>query len=131
MFSRQVSDAGICAVFVCLAILILTAISNLPPAFGQSEVLSPTTLNVTITSADTEYSQALPAGCKYFTMQCRDATAVRWAYATGKVATPTAPYNTMKAGSSYSSPEKFQTGTGTLYFAAASGSKVVEIIAYQ
>jgi hypothetical protein len=73
----------------------------------RSETLEPVILNVTLTSADTEYSQALPIGTKYFSIQCRTAFAIRYAFATGRVATPTAPYATVKSGNWYNSPEKF------------------------
>lgn len=104
---------------------------TIEPAALQSEQLTGVTYNLTLTNADTEYSQALPETCSYFTIQARTSAAVRWSWETGKVATPTAPYNTMKAGSSYSTPEKIKVRSGTLYFGTASAGTVVEIVAYQ
>lgn len=73
----------------------------------MSEVLYPIVRNVTLTLADTEYSQSLPVGTRYFSMQCRTGYDVRYAFITGKVATPTAPYMTVKSGQWYNAPEKF------------------------
>lgn len=96
-----------------------------------SEVLQPTTVNQTLTDANTEYSVALPAGCRYFRMQCRTAADVRYAFETGKVATPTAPYNTMKSGTVYQTPEKFMASPGlTLYLAGGGAGLVVEIVTW-
>lgn len=88
-----------------------------------------TVYNVTMTSADTEYSQALPAGTKKFTWQCRTAFDVRFAYVTGKVATPTAPYVTLKSGTSYWEDNANLTSK-TLYIACADAGKIVELICW-
>ena len=90
---------------------------------SRSEVLTPVVLNVTLTSADTEYSQALPIGTKYFSMQCRTAFDVRYAFLTGRVATPTAPYATVKVGDAYNSPEKF----GMSEWANEAATRVAEV----
>jgi hypothetical protein len=101
-------------------------------AQGQSENLTPSVLNVTLTSADTEYGTLiLPSGTRYFSLQCRTAADCRVAFVTGKVATPTAPYYTMKSGSAYNSPEKFatnQSGALTIYLASSSAGAVVECL---
>jgi hypothetical protein len=106
-----------------------------PPEFkamAVSELLTATTYNKTLTVADTEYSQALPAGCKYFTIKGRAAatSVIRWSTITGKVATPTAPYNTIAAGSWFNSPEKYQAASDTIYLASADAGAVVEIVTY-
>jgi len=72
----------------------------------QSEALIPEDINVTVTPADTEVSRVLPKGTKYFSVQCRTAFDMRIAFRTGRVATPTAPYETIKSGQVYNSPEK-------------------------
>jgi hypothetical protein len=101
----------------------------------MNEVLQPGTsanavLNLTLTNANTEYSIALPAGCQHFSFQCRTAYDVRFAFETGKAATPTAPYATCKAGAVFSSPEKVSLlpGKETLYFASPQAGVVVEIV---
>lgn len=85
--------------------------------------------NVDLTTIDTEYSQALPAGTNTFTFQNRADNDLRFAFVTGKVATPTAPYMTLKAGQNY-----FETGLNltskTIYFASDSAGDDVEIITW-
>ena len=79
---------------------------------------------VAMTSANTEYSQAL-SSVKKFRIHIRDFTEFRLAYETGKVATPTDPYETVPAGS-----EKYEDNLNvaslTLYFASAVAGKVAE-----
>jgi len=87
---------------------------------------TPTLYNETMTDANTEYSQALPAGTKKVFVQCRDGTAFRLAFVTGKVATPTEPYLTIPANASYELADVHLTGV-TLYFACDSAAKVIEI----
>jgi len=96
---------------------------------GISPATTPAIYNVTMTSADTEYSQALPSNCLGFMVQTQDGTAFRLAYVTGKVATPTAPYLTVAASSVYYETA-IKLATGTLYFACASSGKIVEIVAW-
>lgn len=92
----------------------------------MSEIMSPTTVNQTLTAADTEYSVSL-AGIKHFSMQARGSADVRFAFATGKVAASTSPFATMKAGSNWSTPEK-TCFDGTLYLASPVAGVVVEIV---
>jgi len=90
---------------------------------------TPTVYNVTLTTANTEYSLALPANCRGFEFQCRTEATVRFAFATGKVATPTAPYMTLKAGDYYVSPPINQgAAPSTLYFASATAGVEMEAI---
>jgi len=88
----------------------------------------PVIYNVTMTIANTEYSQALPANSKKFLIHCQDGTAFRLAYVTGKVAIPTAPYLSVKASSSYN--EDHIKATPTIYVACAQAAKVVEIVSW-
>ena len=87
---------------------------------------TPTVYNVTLTAASTEYSQAL-VGVKAFEFKCRTAFDVLFAFVTGKVATPTAPYMTLKTGQTYSSDLMYDNVT--LYLSGTAGT-VVEIIAW-
>jgi len=89
-----------------------------------SEALTPVVINTTMTSADTEYEIALPAGTRHFELWCHDGTAMRFAFVTGKVATPTTPWATILANKSYRSPEKLAVGASTIYVAAGVISKV-------
>lgn len=90
------------------------------------------TFNITLTSADTQYSQVIPAGCQHFEWQARTAAAVRYALDdTGKVATPTAPYHTLKAGDYYYSPRLSpQALARTLYLASATAGTVIELLVW-
>ena len=85
--------------------------------------------NLTLTDANTEYSQALPVNCQGFEFQARTEATIRFALETGKVATPTAPYMTLKAGDSYYSLDLNMSGAATLYCASATAGTVVEIMA--
>jgi len=88
-----------------------------------------TILNVTLTNADTEVTLAIPANCFYFTWQCRTAFAVRFAWETGKVAGPTAPYMTLKSGAVSNSPVAEDTGAvgQNLFLASSEAAVVVEM----
>jgi len=85
--------------------------------------VTPTLYNTTLTNADTEYSQAL-AACKGIEFQARTSADIRFAFVTGKVATPTAPYMTLKAGQWY----YFDGSPTTLYLASSVAGTIVEII---
>ncbi|MBS7627148.1 hypothetical protein KEJ51_09005 [Candidatus Bathyarchaeota archaeon] len=90
---------------------------------------TPAIYNVTMTNANTEYSQALPSNCKKFLIHTRDGTSFRLAFTSGKVAGPTEPYFTVPSGQAYY--EDFIEPTSlTLYFACESAGKIVEIISW-
>jgi hypothetical protein len=83
--------------------------------------------NVTLTVADTEYSQALPDRTRKIMIQARTSAAVRWSWDTGKVATPVAPYFTVKAGDTYYDNDLMLNKDTKLYLASSTGGTVVEI----
>ena len=95
--------------------------------------VNPTIYNVTMTVADTEYSQQLSRYTKKFLIHTRDESTFILAFETGFVATPTEPYLTVLGATRY-----FEDGTylrvanadwdGTLYFASPSAGKVIEIV---
>lgn len=87
----------------------------------------PLLYNKTLTLADTEYSQAIPASIKQITIQARTAADIRIAFVTGKVATPTAPYLTLKAGAVYSVSGLDIGNATTVYLASSTAGTVVEI----
>jgi len=93
---------------------------------GVARVTTPTIYHVTITDADAEYTQALPANTKKFAIHLQDYSGFRLAFETGKVAAPTAPYLTYPSGCEY-----FLDGAdltdNTIYIAAPAASKVAEI----
>lgn len=85
--------------------------------------------NVTCTSANTEYSQALPPNVRSLAIQPRTAVDVRVAFVTGKVATPTAPYLTLKSGQPLTLGDLQLADDATVYVGTASAGTVVEIVA--
>ena len=87
---------------------------------------TPLIYNVTLTSADTEYSQVLSANTKKFSVHLRDFSAFRFAYVAGKVAASTAPYLTVPEGAE-KVEELIQPAELTLYFASAIAGKIAEI----
>lgn len=107
----------------------ITDSNPLPVDGGQ--ITTPTMYNKTLTSADTQYSQALPSNVRFFEFQCLSNFDIRFAFETGKVATPTSPYMTLKAGAYYYSPEINQGASpSTLYLASGQAGVVVQILAW-
>ena len=96
---------------------------------GTSDATTVTEYNITLTSADTEYSQALPANTLAYAFKNRDYNELRWSFTTGKVATPTAPYNQLKAGITHWK-EDVDLSSKTLYFASATAGDIVELIVF-
>jgi hypothetical protein len=91
---------------------------------------TPVIYNKTCTVADTEYSQALPAGVKKFTAKFRNpAHSGRIAYVTGKVATPVEPYFTIWANGAYNE-DQIKGAALTLYVASGIAGAVLEIITW-
>jgi len=86
--------------------------------------------NVTLTVVDTEYSQALPSNTKGIEFWSRGGYPVRFAFTTGKVATPTDVYYTLKSNGSYSSPPGLNLSSKTVYFASDNAGDVVELITW-
>lgn len=98
---------------------------------SQSEAIQPVVDALSMASANTEYSWAVPENVVGLSIQCRDATDIRVAFTSGKVAGSTDPYITIKAGTALTLPEKTLLKTGltpTIYMATGSASKVAEII---
>lgn len=89
-------------------------------------VKEPNVYNVTLTVADKEYSQLLPSSTREFRFRCRTLYDVRFAFVTGKVAAPTAPYLTLPAGRDYSGDQSDITGK-KLYLASSQAGVVVEL----
>ncbi len=105
--------------------------------FGKLPGGVATVYNVTLTNVNTEYSQALLAGCMYFEFQEQTTPGaathdIRYAFVTGKVAAPTSPWMTVKAGNAYNSPQINGGNAITLYLAAPTGAAgiIVEITAW-
>jgi len=90
---------------------------------------TPTVYNKTLTNADTEYTQTLPSSCEKFMFWARTNVDIRFAFETGKVATPTAPYLTLKGGTAFSE-SGLSLSSKTLYLASSTAGTVVEILCW-
>jgi len=116
-------SAGVTHPLLCNASGVLSVdVSN------DSEVATtPVIYNVEMTNLDTQYSQALPANTKILEFNCREeGFDVRYSFETGKVATPTAPYKTLKAGA-IKTVDGLNLTSKTLYFACGTAAKNIEI----
>lgn len=84
----------------------------------------PNVVNVTLTSASTEYSTTLPADVGAITIQSRTNADFQMSFVSGTSGTN---YFTVKAGTSY-----YETTIGiqskTIYFQSANAGQVVEIV---
>jgi len=96
---------------------------------SNSRATTVTIYNIGLTAEDTEYSQALPDSTKAITFQCRTDYDIRFAFVTGKVATLTAPYMTLKMGQNYFE-DNLNLTSKTLYLACATAAQIVEIICF-
>ena len=88
-----------------------------------------TVYNVTMTLADTQYSQILPENVMQLQFRCRGLYDVRHSFDTGIVATPTTSYETLKAGMT-GHEDKLNLNGKTLYFACGTAGQVLEIAAW-
>ena len=95
----------------------------------KSVPVTPNEYNVTLTNADQEYYQMIPDNCRRLVFRCRTDYDVRFAWTNNKVASPTPPYQTLKAGSEYVLTESFLRNK-TLYLASSQAGVVVEIEAW-
>jgi len=85
---------------------------------------------VTLTLADTEYTVDIPDRTSKIMVQARTNVIVRSAWETGKVATPTEPYMTIKANKTYyDSDVKYSYGS-KLYLATPTAGTEVEVITH-
>jgi hypothetical protein len=103
---------------------------TLPAA--QDKASTPTIYNVTLTTANTEYSQALPANTKAFTLSIMDGSGTdnyRVAYVTGKVATPTAPYLKFTQDIQYYEDSLYSSSL-TLYIASSVAGKIAQLVVW-
>ena len=84
--------------------------------------------NRTLVTADTEYSVDVTGGLKVM-IQTRENVEVRMAYVSGRVATPTGAYWTIKANQIiWDDNVAFN---GTLYFATDDAGSIVEVIVWK
>jgi len=121
--SEMLSKSGV--------IPVSNTISGLPGTLQQVGT-TPTPYNMSIVANDTEYSQVLPTGTKFFEMHIQDdSCAYRVAYVTGKVVGKVAPYLSKLVGAYYYETCLLTPANLTLYFASSAGAgKVMEIIVW-
>lgn len=87
---------------------------------------APAIYNVTMTSADTEYSQAMPANCKKFCIKCRGEYDIKLAFTENESGTT---YITIPSGQCYWD-DLIRDASLTLYFQCATAGQVAEITAW-
>lgn len=95
----------------------------------MSQVL--TVANVTLTNADQEYSHSLAARTSRLSFQCRTGGVVRYAFVTGKVASPIEPYVTLKSGQAFNENDLESASGDKVYFASSTSGLVMEIMTYE
>ena len=98
-------------------------------ALTVSEAATVVEYSVTLTNANTEYSQVLPANCRKLAFRCRTGAVCRYAWVTGKVATPTAPYQTLQTFADFVL-DGVKIVAGTVYLASATAGVVIEMEAW-
>lgn len=89
---------------------------------------TPVEYNVTMTTADFEYSQVLQVETKAFMIHTRDESPFRFSFTIGKVAGPVAPYTTVLSGKVLNFEDLKLDAAMTIYFASAEAGKIIEII---
>ena len=96
--------------------------------FGSfAEAANRTIENLVLTNPDEEFSIVIPINTRFITFQVRTADPIRFAFEAGKVATPTSPFATLKAGGAWDE-ERAIFGSLTIYFAGDIGGEIVEVI---
>jgi hypothetical protein len=100
--------------------------SNQPVISVGSAIATVAQYALELSMANTEYSQVLPSNTAAVQFQCRSLFDVRYAYVTGKVASSTEPYGTIKAGGIYWK-ENVKLASSTIYFASSESGIIVEI----
>lgn len=93
---------------------------------GVIVATAPTLYVITCTVADTEYSQLLPDNTKRISMKFRNYVAGRFAFVTGKVATPTDPYGSLDSGQPFNESD-LNLSTKTIYVASSTAGAKVEV----
>jgi hypothetical protein len=116
---KNIVEKGVSDIITALG-TVNTNLGTLEDDIEAMTAATPTIYNISIAVADTEYSQALPANAKRFSLSIIDGTPgenFRWAYETGKVATPTAPYRQLDQAFEYEC-DKINS-SATIYVAAS------------
>ena len=94
--------------------------------FEYNVLNQPNIYNVTMTNADTEYLQSLPAGTKRFSIKCRGNYDMKLSFTQGESGTK---YVTIPAGFEYNE-QNLRLLNITLYFQCVAAGQVAEIVAW-
>ena len=86
--------------------------------------------NLTLTASNTEYSIDLPLGTVYAELHARTSVDVRVAFEEGKVASPTAPFWTLKADDFLTVRNAKLISNRTIYLASSNAGVVVELLTW-
>jgi len=105
---------------------LIDAEGRLEVVIDESFPITATLYNVTLTDVDTEYSQSFPDNTMAFRFKNRASQDTRFAWETGKVAGPVAPYRTLPADETYEKDNVAMTGH-TLYLASGNAGDIIEI----
>lgn len=95
-------------------------------ALNRLLAVTPTIYNVTMTLADNEYSQALPANVSKFTVKCRTNYPVKLCFTVNE---SNVTYITIPPGQNYWEDNLYRAAT-TLYFQCPVAAQVLEIVAW-
>lgn len=98
------------------------------PATNDSVAVgtTPAIYNLTMTLANTEYSQALPSGTRAITIRCRGLYDVKFSYTASASGTT---YITIPSGMNYFE-EQVNLSSKTIYAQCATAGQILEIIVY-
>ncbi len=118
---RFVVNQGGCTKSVSLAQIIAAALN------GECSVSTPTIVNTTLTTANTEYSHIFGADTKKFTIKNRGAGQVKIAYILGDSGTT---YITIWPGGVYEAPCLDLSATLTVYMQSPKASQLIEIASW-
>lgn len=108
-------------------LLLFPAVILIDLSVGHAQVAMPTAAgvaNITLTSANTEYSFALPQGTGSFTVKSRSSASFQMSYTAGASGTN---YFTVPSGSSYYETNVSAYGM-SLYFQSANAGQIIEIV---
>jgi hypothetical protein len=81
--------------------------------------------NITLSSANTEFSQALPSNTRKFILKTRGSSILKFSFVSGESGTK---FITLKPGAVYTDDNLY--ASETIYFQSPTSGDVVEIIAY-
>lgn len=88
---------------------------------------NPLVQNVSMSTANTEYSFTLPAGTRQFELRSRQAGKLQLSYTAGTTATL---YRTIWPGTAYSESNLLLTAALDIYVQSTKGSDILEVVSW-